>query len=212
MFELLAAAAIGYLLGAVPTAYLIGRLRKVDVFEVGSGNMGAMNTARHLGPALGVLVLLLDVGKGALAAFIGLNLPLLSGSAGAGSPAAATLVPALVAGGAAILGHCFSAYVGFRGGKGLATALGVALPVYPLAGLYTLVLITALVLILKNSDIATLITLLLYPLVTLLALDRQGWPREDTFLVTTGVIVNCVIGLAKQLQLRLQRRRSLPTG
>lgn len=208
MFEIVTAAALGYLLGAVPTAYLVGRMRRVDVFELGSGNMGAMNTARQLGPLLGALVLVIDVAKGAVAALIGLNLPQLSGSAAPDAAATTGLVTALVAGTAAVIGHCYSAYVGFRGGKGLATALGVALPVYPLPALYTLVLITALVLIFKNSDIATLITLVLYPVVTLLALERQGWERELSFLVTTGVIANCVVGLAKQLQVALTRRRA----
>lgn len=209
MFELLAAAALGYLLGAIPTAYLLGRLRKVDVFAVGSGNMGAMNSARHLGPALGFAVLAIDVGKGALAAFLGLNMPVWSGAAEAAGLSSTTLLTALVAGAAAILGHCYSAYVGFRGGKGLATALGAALPVYPLPAIYALVLIVALVLIFKSSDVATLITLFLYPVVTLLALDRQGWPRDAIFLVTTGVIVNCLVGLAKQIQaLRVNRRRT----
>lgn len=206
MLEILAAAALGYLLGAVPTAYLLARARKQNVFEVGSGNMGAMNTARHLGPVLGVAVLLIDVAKGAMAALAGLYMPLLSGSAEASGLSPATLVPALVAGAAAILGHCYSAYVGFRGGKGLATALGVALPVYPLPALYTVVLVVALVLIVKNSDSATLITLFLYPVIALLALERQGWPREATFLVTTGVIVNCLIGLVKHVQVHLAGR------
>src|SRR5690606_16667889 len=134
MFELVAAAAIGYLLGAIPTAYLIGKLRRRDVFDLGSGNMGAMNTFRHLGPAAGAAVLLIDGAKGALAAFIGLNLPQLSGSVAAGALMNVGLLAALVAGTAAVIGHCFSAYVGFRGGKGLATALGVALPVYPVPG------------------------------------------------------------------------------
>lgn len=208
MLEILAAAAVGYLLGAIPSAYLIGRWRDRDVFSIGSGNMGAMNTARHLGPFWGAAVLLIDVGKGALAAYAGLRMPVLSGSAEAGGLSTAVLLPALVAGTAAIIGHCFSAYVGFRGGKGLATALGVALPVYPVPGLYTLVLIVALVLIVKNSDVATLITLFLYPVVTLLALERQGWARDAIFLVTTGVIANCLVGLIKQLQVYRAGRRA----
>jgi len=208
VLEVLAAAALGYLLGAFPTAFLLARARKQDVFELGSRNMGAMNTARHLGPALGALVLIIDVAKGALAAFAGLNMPLLSGSADAAGLSSATLVPALVAGAAAILGHCYSAYIGFRGGKGLATALGAALPVYPLAGVYAVVLIVALVLIFRRSDPATLITLFLYPLITLLTLERQGWPRDLTFLVTTGVIVNCLIGLVKHVQVYRASRRA----
>ena len=208
MFELVAAEASGYLLGAIPTAYLLARLHRRDVFELGSGNMGAMNTFRNLGPATGAAVLLIDIAKGALASYIGLNLPQLSGSVAPTDLTSAGLLTALIAGSAAVIGHCYSAYVGFRGGKGLATAFGVALPVYPVPALYTVVLIIALVLIIKNSDVATLITLILYPVVTLLALERLGWVREATFLVTTGVIANCLVGVIKQLQVGNSRRRA----
>ena len=207
MLEIVLAAAFGYLLGAFPSAYLLGRLRRVDVFEVGSGNMGAMNSARHLGKGLGFAVLALDVAKGALAAYVGLNLPLWTGAATSAAPSTELLPAALAAGAAAILGHCYSAYVGFRGGKGLATALGVALPVYPLPALYTLALITLLVLLLKSSDKATLVTLVLYPVVTFAALEWHGWARDATLLVTAGVLLNCLIGLAKQLQVSAKTRR-----
>ncbi len=207
MLEILLAAVLGYLVGAFPTAYLLGRLRGVDVFAVGSGNMGAMNSARHLGKGLGAAVLAIDVAKGALASLIGLNLPVWFGRVEAGDTAVAALVPALVAGAAAILGHCYSVFVGFRGGKGLAAALGVALPVYPLPALLTLVVIVVLVLLLKSSDSATLVTLALYPIVTYVTLEWQSWPRDVALLVTGGVALNCLIGLPKQLQALAHGRR-----
>src|SRR5690606_17201736 len=67
----LVALAAGYLLGALPTAYLVAKARGVNVFAVGSGSMGAMNTARNLGVGAGLLVLAVDVGKGALATYLG---------------------------------------------------------------------------------------------------------------------------------------------
>lgn len=206
---ILAALAIGYLCGSFPSAHLLARARGQDVFAVGSGNMGAMNTARNLGPLLGVAVLLLDVGKGALATFIGLRMPLVGASLTEEPTGTLWLVPAVVAGVAAVTGHCYSVFVGFKGGKGLATALGVALPLYWLPAVYTLVFILALQLITKNSDTSSLVTVIAYPVITLLTLERQGWPRDDTFLITTGVALIALVALPRQVA-ALRRRRAHP--
>ncbi len=152
---LVASLAAGYLIGSVPSAALVARFKRQDIFAVGSSSMGAMNTARNLGWALGALVLLLDLGKGALASFVGLQL-----GAFAGDP----LYTALVAGVGAVLGHLWSVWVGFRGGKGLATTLGVALPVYPLGGLYGLVTLLVLIALSRRVTFSTFVTALAYPL------------------------------------------------
>lgn len=200
---LFAAIAVGYLLGSFPSAYLAGRLKGTDVFAVGSGSMGAMNSFRHLGPAAGVAVLLLDIGKGALATALGLWMTSLA--VGSDSQAGNQLLPAVLAGIGAVIGHCYSVFVGFRGGKGLATAFGVALPLYWLPAAYALVFIVAVQLITKSSDVAGLATLAAYPVIAFFALERLAWPREDTFLVTTAVALMALIALPRQLQ---GRRRS----
>lgn len=122
--------AAGYLLGSIPFGFLLARrLAGVDVRHTGSGNIGATNVSRAAGRSLGLLTLLLDAAKGgiptaAAVAFLG--------SPGApGSWAAATGV-------AALLGHVFPVWLGFRGGKGVATALGVFLALTPLAALLAL--------------------------------------------------------------------------
>ncbi|HET8984853.1 MAG TPA: glycerol-3-phosphate acyltransferase [Trueperaceae bacterium] len=204
---LLAALAVGYLCGSFPSAYLIGRLRGKDVFAVGSGSMGAMNTARNLGPASGVAVLLLDVAKGALATYVGLRMASVGSSHDAQVAGVAFLLPAVLAGIGAVAGHCYSVFVGFRGGKGLATALGVALPLYWLPAVYGLVFIVAVLLITKSSDAATLATFVAYPFITLLTLERQGWPREDSFLIATAVVVMVLVALPRQVQALRRRRR-----
>ncbi len=109
-----------YLVGSLPFGLLIGRyVAGVDIRQAGSGNIGATNVARVLGKRLGLIVLILDCLKGALPTAI---LPgLLSDSAGF------RLHLAVVSGTAAILGHMFPCWLKFRGGKGVATALGVAL-------------------------------------------------------------------------------------
>lgn len=199
MLEALAALGVGYLVGSVPTAAWIARLKGKDVFTLGSGNMGAMNTARNLSFGWGVAVLLLDVAKGSLATWLGLLMSAASGAGQGGGPAEAALVAPLAAGFGAVLGHAFSFLVGFRGGKALATTLGVSLPLYPLVGLAALVLIIALYLIVRRSGLAAVITMLTYPLLALLTLDRAGWPREETFAVVTGVLPIVAVVLLKHL-------------
>lgn len=111
----LAAAAVGYLLGSIPFGLILTRLAgKGDIREIGSGNIGATNVLRTGSKPLALATLLLDGGKGALAF-------LLFKHVGAG--------PALVAGACAFLGHLFPVWLGFKGGKGVATFLGLMLAV-----------------------------------------------------------------------------------
>lgn len=123
--ELLAAGVAGYLIGAIPSGVMIGRLRGVDPRGAGSGRTGTTNALRTLGPWLAVVVLLLDVGKGAVA--------VAAGSWIADSLAVAPAWPASVAGVAAVLGHIRSVFIGFGGGRGVATGGGAMLVVAPLA-------------------------------------------------------------------------------
>lgn len=114
-----------YLLGSIPFGLLIGKRRGVDVRTTGSGNIGATNVARSVGKKLGALVLLLDALKGALPV-IGLRV---AAAQGVSVPPAVVAAVAL----AAIVGHCYPVWLRFRGGKGVATALGVFLAVDPAA-------------------------------------------------------------------------------
>jgi glycerol-3-phosphate acyltransferase PlsY len=114
----------GFLLGSIPFSYLLARFfGGVDIRTLGSGNVGATNVARSAGWRLGVAALLLDAAKGAAAAFAG------RGFAGAEQATTA----GAIAGGAAILGHVFTPWLGFRGGKGVATGAGVFAVLAPAA-------------------------------------------------------------------------------
>lgn len=110
----------GYVLGALPFGYLAGRLRGINIMEIGSGNIGATNVLRTLGPVWAVVVLLLDAGKGALSAYLGWHLF-----------SAYPHWGAVAGGGAALMGHTWSLFLGLRGGKGAATGAGVALFLVP---------------------------------------------------------------------------------
>lgn len=207
MLELFASLLLGYLIGGVPSAALVARLRHRDVFEVGSGNMGAMNTARNLGFALGVLVLVLDVGKGALASSVGLWIAGL-GSAGP----ELRLAAAVAAGFGAVSGHAFSPYVAFRGGKGLATTLGIALPLYPIGGLLGVGLLVVLTLALRHhSDLAAVLTMVLYPALVAYRLTTVAWPAWAVTEVFVGVAAVAVVVIVKHL-LALRRGRGKAAG
>lgn len=114
--------ALAYLSGSIPFGWLVARARGVDIQTVGSGNIGAANVTRTLGKRLGAVVLVADALKGALPVLVCMRLPI-----DAGEWLAGTL------GLAATVGHCFPVWLGFRGGKGVATALGVLCVLDPLA-------------------------------------------------------------------------------
>ena len=121
---LFASAVIGYLLGSLPFGYLVARTHGVDIFKVGSGNPGATNVKRSLGTKAGNTVLVLDVLKGAAATAWPL-LPMVA--------APRPMVLALIGVVAAVIGHSFSIFTKFRGGKGVATAAGGLVVLMPVA-------------------------------------------------------------------------------
>jgi glycerol-3-phosphate acyltransferase PlsY len=122
-----------YLLGSVSFAYLLVRtLKGVDLRSAGSGNLGATNAGRVLGRGLGLLILVLDLGKGLLPVLVArgpLDDPLVFGG---------SLPLSVGMGAAAFLGHCYPCWLRFRGGKGVATAAGAILGLAPLAALIAL--------------------------------------------------------------------------
>ena len=121
---LFASAVIGYLLGSLPFGYLVARTHGVDIFKVGSGNPGATNVKRSLGAKAGNTVLVLDVLKGA-AATAWPWLPMVA--------APRPMVLALIGVVMAVVGHSFSIFTRFRGGKGVATAAGGLVVLMPVA-------------------------------------------------------------------------------
>ncbi len=117
--------AVGYLLGSIPFGLLLTRAVGINIREVGSGNIGTTNVLRTGNKGLAAATLLLDAGKGAAAVLMAQRF----GGVEAG----------MLAGVAAFLGHCFPVWLGFKGGKGVATLLGVTLAAVPLAGVIALV-------------------------------------------------------------------------
>jgi glycerol-3-phosphate acyltransferase PlsY len=119
-----------YLLGSIPFSFLVARLWGVrDVRTVGSGNVGATNVMRAAGRLPGLIAFALDAGKGALAVALAQRLD------------ASGLLAALAAAGV-VIGHVFPVWLGFRGGKGVATGAGAFAPVLPLASLLAVAIFT----------------------------------------------------------------------
>lgn len=163
MSELALALLAAYLIGSVPTGFLLVRWRSgVDVRTVGSGNIGATNVARAAGKGIGLLVLLLDLGKGLLAVRL----------------VAPWLVPQLALTGQlacglwAVLGHSVPVWLRFRGGKGVATTIGVLLGAMPLVAALCLGVWLACFVIWRYVSVASLAAALTLPLAQL-ALSQQ---------------------------------------
>ncbi len=144
---------IGYLIGSTPFGMLIGKAKGVDLRKVGSGNVGATNVGRTLGKRWWCLCFFLDVGKGLVCA--------------AGAMAVTSREPTVMAqavwlatGCGAILGHVFSFWLGFKGGKGAATSLGVVVGIYPyftFAGLVAFAIWIAVTLISRYVSLGSII-------------------------------------------------------
>ncbi len=162
VFLIIGALVIAYLLGSIPTAYIIGKMRKIeDIREVGSRNMGAMNTIYSVGFWWGALVLIIDMGKGAAAVVIakyvfGLD-QLVVFSAG-------TL---------AVIGHNLPVFLKFKGGKGGAAALGVLIALMPWSSLICGALFALLLLITRAPTISYGICFALFPLVAWFVYDHN---------------------------------------
>ena len=150
MLAIVLSALLGYLLGSVPFGLVLTRLAGLgDIRQIGSGNIGATNVLRTGRKGLALATLLLDSGKGAMAALAALAL--------------FDYQAALIAGGAAMLGHTFPVWLGFKGGKGVATALGVLFAVCWPVGLIACLTWLAVALIFRISSLSALVALAVSP-------------------------------------------------
>jgi glycerol-3-phosphate acyltransferase PlsY len=150
--EVLVLVGFAYLLGSVPTGYVLGKLSGVDVRTVGSGNVGATNVARAVGKGQGVLTLIADAAKG----FIPVTIALAWGM----QPASLAMVAI-----AAFLGHLYPLFLKFQGGKGVATALGTLLALAPLATLVLVVVFAGVVFVSRVVSLSSMAAATAAPIV-----------------------------------------------
>ena len=170
MPRLLLIAAASYLLGSIPFGYLLVRIfRGEDVRRSGSGNIGATNVSRK-SPALGVLTLLLDAAKGIFAVQLaGSFSPFSSGDPRIERVMAASAL-------LAIMGHMFPLWLRFRGGKGVATALGAFLRFSPMAVGVAIIIFLMVVLVSRRISLGSIVTAALFPAsVWILHRSRDPW-------------------------------------
>jgi glycerol-3-phosphate acyltransferase PlsY len=128
MIDLLVKVLLAYMLGSVSGSMVVGAIRHVDIRESGSGNAGGTNAFRTQGAWFALGVVVIDIGKGFLATWLIPNLEM----AALGEPVSSQL-QMLACGFAAVVGHCYPVWYGFRGGKGAATAVGALILIEPMA-------------------------------------------------------------------------------
>ena len=173
---------LAYLLGSIPFAYLIGRLKGVDIRKVGDRNVGSFNVFRHAGLTAGITTLVADIGKGALAivaakALCGEGLVL------------------FLAGGAAVAGHNWPVFLHFRGGRGEAVSIGVLLVILPSEALITLGATVVLLLITRNAILAGVTLFAPLPILCWLF-------NEPTTQLVYSMALPCLVGLTHWLTMR----------
>jgi len=171
--QLFAALAGSYLIGSIPTGYLLVRwIKQADVRTMGSGNVGATNVTRVAGSGAGRVVFLLDLAKGLLVVWA----------------LAPWLAPTLklACGVLAVLGHCFPVWLAFRGGKGVATTIGVLIGTMPLIASLCLAVWLICFLLWRYVSLASLAMLLVLPLAQFVAHQ----PRSDIGLgIALGALI-----------------------
>jgi glycerol-3-phosphate acyltransferase PlsY len=177
---------IGYLLGSIPTAYIVVRKRKgIDIRNVGSRNMGAANVMREIGTLEGVFVALIDIAKGAGAILIAQTLNI-------------SELWVFGAGFAALVGHNFPVFAGFRGGKGSATVIGIFLVLAPLSMLVTFVIVAIPFFATRKFSAAILIGIAL-AVVAFVLLPLFIWLFEGSLMLVRYVLAIGVFMLVRNL-------------
>jgi glycerol-3-phosphate acyltransferase PlsY len=178
---------LAYLLGSIPFAYLVSLRRGVDIRRVGDGNVGAFNVFRHAGLEAGLATLVLDIGKGAVAVLVARVLHVND-------------VVVYLAGIAAVVGHNWPVFLGFRGGRGEAAVVGVFLALVPWAMLCTLVLGVIVLFTTKNSIRVGMA--LFIPLPVICAVSYWIFRKPPLLVICYTVILPCLTGLTHWLTTR----------
>ena len=160
---------LAYLTGAFPSAVWIGKtFYKIDVREFGSGNAGATNTFRVLGKKAGIPVLIMDIFKGWL------SVNYISFLTNITESAEAVFEIQLAFGIAAVIGHLFPIYTGFRGGKGIATLLGLLIGLHAVAALYSILVFVIVFIISKYVSLGSIIASIAFPILVILILGSTN--------------------------------------
>lgn len=176
---------LSYLLGSISTSIIAGKVfRSIDIRDYGSGNAGATNAFRVLGPTTGIIVIVLDVGKAVIATLLVSRLgdvELMSSES-----------YSLIAGSSAVIGHVWTVFAGFRGGKGVGAAAGMILSLYPLPFLATLTLFLLALFLTGIVSVGSISAAFFFPLLIWL-LDSSGTAHYSLLLRIVSIAVGLLI-------------------
>jgi glycerol-3-phosphate acyltransferase PlsY len=179
---------ISYLIGSMPTALWVGKaFYGIDIREHGSGNSGATNTFRVLGKKAGTMVLLIDVMKGLTAACLVRYLTFVDLST------VRFVNLQLLFGLAAVLGHIFPIYANFKGGKGIATLLGMVIGIHYLSAVVCILLFVVLLFSTRYVSLSSILAAVAFPLIAIFI-----YKNEEPFFVAFGVAAAIMVVLTHQ--------------
>jgi glycerol-3-phosphate acyltransferase PlsY len=182
---------LSYLLGSIPTAVWIGKsYYGLDIREHGSKNAGATNTFRVLGKKPGIVVLLIDVLKGVTASL----LPVLLLQ---GLEVDEVIKVQIGSAFLAVIGHLFPVFAGFRGGKGVATSLGVVIGILPLAAAISMVIFLIVFLSTRFVSLGAITAALLFPFILKFAVGT-----DSVWLLSFGVVVSSMVIVAHRKNIK----------
>ena len=195
MLNLIVVVILSYLAGSIPSSIIVSKLVKgIDIREHGSGNAGGTNVFRVLGWKWGILVILLDALKGALAVIIIARLYLDSFPFANMTPFDDFTLVQIICGIAAVIGHIWTVFAGFRGGKGIATALGFLLTLITVDMLLALVVFTLTVTISRYISLGSILAAVSVPLIlvvreNIFGVDIPGYHTILPFVIAVVLLV-----------------------
>ena len=207
MLQIALAALVAYLLGSIPVAYLVGRVYGVDIRKLGDTNVGAGNTLRQVGKLAAAIVAFADIGKGVAAVLLARALG--GGDAGA-----------MLAGALAVVGHNWPVFLGFRGGRGAATGMGVFFAFFPLLTAILFPLSILIFVLFRRGTYAALAVFAPQPALYLLRYLAGPLPLPEQIVPALSLPVVLYSGalplfilavhVGRSLELRRERRRRKP--
>ncbi len=162
---------ISYLIGSIPFGLIISKLKGIDIRQHGSGNIGATNVWRTIGPIQGIMVLMLDASKGITGVYLGKSMGI----------EGFELLTAL----AAILGHAFPIFLVFRGGKIIATGLGVMLALSPISALIAVIIFSIVVLVSRYVSLGSVIAAVSVPISMLMV-------NHNSKYILFGILISII--------------------
>ena len=195
MFNLLFIVLLSYLVGSIPTSIIVSKLvRGIDIRDYGSGNAGGTNVFRVLGWKYGVFVIMLDALKGALAVIVVARLYFGNFPFTNATPFDDFTLVQIIAGLAAVIGHIWTVFAGFRGGKGIATALGFLIPLITIDMLVAIGIFILVVTFSRYISLGSLVAAVAVPLILLVrenvfGVDIPGYNTILPFVIAVALLV-----------------------